>query len=79
MEILLSWCRSRKSSDPMYLCIEAGLLTRLIISGALQGSATLDFADGITHRMSPSPETIHWSRVLRCAKAGTVRKTALLF
>ena len=60
MESLMAWCSSSKSSDPMYLRIEARFATRSIVSKALQGSARLDFAGGVTHRMSPSPETVHW-------------------
>jgi hypothetical protein len=58
---LMSWCGSRKIADPTYLCIEARFFTRPIISEALQGSVRPDFTDRITYRMSPSPETTHWS------------------
>ena len=54
------------SFNPMYLCIE----TRFLL-----GSVRLDFPDGIAHRMSPSPEAIHWSRPY----AETGRTAALLF
>jgi hypothetical protein len=68
-EFLMSWSGFTKTSDPMYLRIEAGFVTR----------PRLDLVNGITHRMSSGPETIHWSHVLLVVqRAGTVRATALL-
>jgi hypothetical protein len=75
---LMSWRGSRKIADPTYLCIEVRFFTRPIISETLQGSVRPDYTNRITYRMSPSPETTHWSLpVLRNAE--TVRTAVLLF